>query len=90
MNSAILIGGAFGAGIGLVHAIGLARRLVARSDFASPGFSPSGIWTPLYYGLWTLLLWTVFGSYVLYLWLIACGAFGAHHLWRSWSPASWR
>lgn len=88
MNSAILIGSAFGAGIGLIHATGLARRLAARSDFASPGFSRSGIGVPLYYGFWTLLLWTFFGSYVLYLWLIACGVFGAHRLWRSWSPAS--
>lgn len=90
MNTAILIGSAFGAAIGLVHAAGLARRLAVRSDFASPGFSLSGIGAALYYGLWTLLLWTMFGSYVLYLWLIACGAFGAHHLWRSWSPTSWR
>lgn len=88
MNTAILIGSAFGAGIGLIHAAGIARRLSARSEFASPAFSPSGIRAPLYYALWTLLLWTVFGSYVFYLWLIACGAFGAHHLWRSWSPAS--
>lgn len=88
MNSAILIGSVLGAGIGLFHATGLARRLAARSDFASPGFSLSGIGTALYYGLWTLVLWTMFGSYVLYLWLIACGAFGAHRLWRRWSPAS--
>lgn len=90
MNTAILIGSALGAGIGLIHAAGLARRLYARSDFALPGFALSGIWTPLYFGLWTLLLWTVFGSYVFCLWLIACGIYGAHHLWRSGSPASWR
>ena len=90
MNTAILIGSAFGAGAGLIHAVELARRLSARADFSDPSFALRGMLMPLYYGLWTLLLWTVFGSYVLYLWLTACGVFGAHLLWRRWSPAGRR
>jgi|TARA_R110002096_G_scaffold198229_4_gene381970 hypothetical protein len=87
MNTAILIGSAFGAALGLIHAAGLARRIFARSDFAFPGFALGRIWTPLYYGLWTILLWVIFGAYVLYLWLIACGVFGLHRLWRGPLPA---
>ena len=87
MNTAILIGSAFGAAAGLIHAAGLARRIFARSEFTFPGFTLGRTWAALYYGLWTILLWTVFGAYVLYLWLIACGVFGLHRLWRSRLPA---
>lgn len=90
MNTAILIGSAVGAGAGLIHAAGLTRQLSARADFAHSKFALGRILTPFYYGFWTLLLWTVFGSYVLYLWLAACGVYGAHLLWRSWSPTGRR
>lgn len=90
MNTAILIGSAVGASAGLTHAAGLARKLFARADFAHSSFALGGILTPLYYGLWTLLLWMVFGSYVLYLWLAACAVYGVHLLWLSWSPAGRR
>lgn len=90
MNTAIFIGSAVGAGAGLIHATGLARQLSARADFAYSSFALGGILTPLYYGLWTLLLWTVFGSYVIYLWLAACGVYCVHLLWLSWSPAERR
>ena len=90
MNTAVLICSAFGAVAGLLHAACLARRLSARADFAHCSFAPARVLTPLYYGLWTFLLWTVFGSYVLYLWLAACGVYGAHHLRRSWSSSSGR
>jgi hypothetical protein len=82
MNTAILIGSVVGAGLGLMHATALARRMFARADSLAPGFSLGSLGTPLYFGFWTLLLWTVFGSYVLYLWLIACVVFAAHRLWR--------
>lgn len=90
MNTALLIGSVFGVVAGLLHAACLARRLSARADFAHSSFAPGRMLTPLYYGLWTLLLWIAFGSYVLYLWLAACCAYGAHRLWRSCSSSDGR
>lgn len=56
-------GSALGAVIGLAHAIYLYRR-----RFAGPDTNGSAA---LYRGLWTFLLWTLFGSYLLVLWAVA-------------------
>jgi predicted lysophospholipase L1 biosynthesis ABC-type transport system permease subunit len=85
MHAAMLLGSAVGAVIGAMHAIGLMRRIAARADHAFPALPPGKLWTPLYYGLWTVLLWTVFGAYVLYAWILAC-AIHALHRWRSRRP----
>ena len=57
-----------GAVLGLLHA-GYVYRVVAASDGAS-GPGRAG-----YYALWTLVLWVLFGAYVLVLWLVAVIAY---------------
>ena len=61
------IGCACGATLGLLHALYLYRQIAARnSTDGATGINRRG----LYYGTWTLVLWTIFGSYVLAFWLI--------------------
>ena len=61
------IGSAFGATLGLLHALYLYRQIAARYSTAdATGVNRRG----LYYGIWTFALWTIFGSYVLAFWLV--------------------
>lgn len=58
----LLVGSALGAVIGLLHAGFVCRERLSAG---------AGRGRALYYALWTLALWTLFGSYVLVLWLVA-------------------
>jgi len=72
MASFLLISSACGAALGLLHARYLYRQIAVRGQTKGiTGVNLRG----LYYGIWTLALWTIFGSYVVVLWLI--GAFAA-------------
>ncbi len=57
------IGSGLGVVAGLAHAVGIER---ARS---AAGLSDSGAWR-LWRGLWVLALWSLFGGYLLLLWLV--------------------
>ena len=59
MHEFLLVGWAIGLGVGLFHAATLIQRQAAR-----------GLLPALYNALWSLILWTVFGPYVLAVWLI--------------------
>ena len=67
MAEFIWIGSTIGAALGLTHGIHLFRRIAARP---AGGHGPGGPAQGLYYALWAFLLWTVFGAYVLALWLL--------------------
>jgi hypothetical protein len=71
MNIALLIGTSVGAVIGLLHAwqvyrkqVGEFPNAVVERPIATRGYAA-------YSALWTLFLWTVFGSYVFFLWAIS-------------------
>jgi hypothetical protein len=64
MSTFLWIGTGLGAIVGLLHAGYLSRGVAVR------GAGPRA----LYYGAWTLALWTLFGAYVLAFWCL--GAFG--------------
>ena len=67
MDLFLWIGSAIGAALGLLHAAYLYREIAARASAAgTTGINVRGV----YYGVWTFALWTIFGSYVLALWLI--------------------
>lgn len=72
MDSFIWIGTTLGAALGLLHGTYVYRTISART----PGISPRG----LYAAVWTVALWTLFGSYVLAFWLIGCIAGAVVHL----------
>ena len=61
------LGSALGALLGLIHGVHIYRPIAARTPM---GRGPAGKVQGLYYALWTLLLWTLFGSYVLVFWIL--------------------
>lgn len=61
------IGCACGATLGLLHALYIYRQIAARNS--TPGATDINR-RGLYYGIWTLVLWTIFGTYALAFWLI--------------------
>lgn len=77
MDRFLVIGSAVGAVLGLLHGSYLYRQQAAR---ALASGSPGGKATGLYYGLWTFALWTLFGSYVLALWIVASIAYAIARL----------
>jgi len=64
MNALLWIGSGLGAVCGLWHAVYLWRNAADRTA-RKPAV--------LYRGVWTVGLWTVFGTYVLALWLLGAG-----------------
>src|SRR5262245_14638319 len=71
MGTFLWIGSALGAAVGLVHGVYLYRQQVGRAPASDPtGNKAAG----LYYGLWAVLLWTIFGAYVLAFWILGAVA----------------
>jgi len=67
MATLLWIGSLLGVVIGVLHAVYLYRQHVARTPVDQAG--------AVYRGLWALGLWTLFGSYVLVLWIIGVIAY---------------
>ena len=66
MTAFLWIGTLLGASFGLLHG-----AWVARQQFAVSGDLTRALW----FALWTLVLWTVFGAYLLAFWLIGAAAY---------------
>lgn len=78
MESVLRIGLAAGIVIGLLHAGYVFRHVLG---------DPSGRGRPVrtglragYYALWTVLLWALFGTYVLFMWIVSLVAYGTSRL----------
>ena len=69
MPTALIVGSAVGAVIGLVHGWGVYKARIAAASGQS-GNSAAPRMRAAYHALWTLALWVLFGAYVFYLWLI--------------------
>ena len=67
MDDPLVVGAMFGAVVGAVHGGYVYRERASRRG--------AGPLVGLYYALWTFGLWVLFGSYVLYLGLIAIPLF---------------
>ena len=72
MTGFLWAGCALGALLGLVHGVSVYQRIAPRP---AAGRGPGGRLQGLYYGLWTFLLWTLFGAYVLAFWLLGVVAY---------------
>jgi hypothetical protein len=72
MTTALYIGSAVGALLGLFHAVYVYRQQLADARNTPSGISFGTKLRAGYYALWTFGLWALFGSYVLYLWLLGC------------------
>ena len=86
MSDALILGSLFGALIGLLHARGVyaARaREAAEGTVVERGMAKG---RAVYFALWTFVLWLVFGSYVLYLWVVSLVIYGAYFLLKGRAP----
>jgi hypothetical protein len=79
MSEFLLLGSAVGAVLGIAHGVSLYRQIAARN---STGNGPSGSLQGLYYAIWTLVLWTLFGSYVLVFWILGALSYPIVRLFR--------
>ena len=79
MTSSLLMTGMLvGALFGVFHAVYVYRLLATEPPAgATPGHARA-----VYYALWTLGLWVIFGSYVLMLWLIGAIFYGVFKAFR--------
>ena len=67
MDLFLWTGSAFGAVLGVLHGAYLYREIAERAPAAgAKGVNARG----LYYAVWAFALWTLFGSYILALWLV--------------------
>lgn len=71
MTTALMIGSAVGAVIGLFHAYHVYSRRLSESPGRLIEHSVRTRASAGYYALWTFVLWVIFGSYVFFLWLIS-------------------
>jgi hypothetical protein len=85
MAEFLWLGSALGTILGLMHGVYLYRQIAAR---APSGRVPGGKVVGLYYALWVLLLWTLFGSYVLAFWILGILAYPIVRLIRGPRTAS--
>jgi hypothetical protein len=72
MNGFLWLGSALGAILGMLHGIYLYRQQAA---WALASGTTGGRAIGLYYGLWAFALWTLFGAYVLALWVLGSIAY---------------
>ena len=67
MSLLLWVGTILGAAVGLAHAIYLWRVAMQEANNRS---------TAIYRGVWAIGLWTLFGIYVLVLWIVGVIAYG--------------
>ncbi len=77
MSGVLIIGSALGGVVGLLHGAVLYRNQRRRG--ASDGAA-------LYTAIWTFALWTLFGAYVLSLWVLAGLAYTGYLIWLDQRP----
>lgn len=83
MDTALLVGSVFGAFVGIAHACAIFRTQRARNN--NPKRSQHNVKvSTLYYVVWTVALWVLFGSYVLYLWAVASVVYLIRTVLRLW------
>ena len=69
MNPWYILG--IGAAIGLVHAAYVFRAVRLANGETGAGKRPP----PIVYSIWTILLWTLLGGYVLAMWVIGAAGY---------------
>ena len=79
MAEFLWLGTALGAILGLIHGACLYGLIAAR---APAGRRAGGKIQGLYYALWALLLWALFGSYVLAFWILGVLIYPIVHWFR--------
>ena len=78
MDNMLRIGVIAAVVIGILHSAYIFRHVLGDARGHGPSFR-NGL-RALYYALWTMLLWAVFGSYVLFMWIISVVVYGIARL----------
>ena len=82
MTIGLIIGTTFGALVGLIHACAVFAKQLDRARDRRKTIPFSVYATATYFAIWTFALWVLFGSYVLYLWMIAVVIYAGHFMRR--------
>ncbi len=70
MEFFLTLGVAVGACLGLIHAGYVYRQVLGTQKTALPSRPMATHLRGIYYAVWTVGLWIIFGSYVFYLWIL--------------------
>ncbi len=88
MTTALMIGTACGALLGSIHAGAVFARHRRRARGRRQGVPYVVNATAAYFAAWTFMLWIIFGSYVLVLWIVTGVIYAGYLLWRPLRPTS--
>lgn len=80
MAEVLWMGTLVGAVLGSAHAVYLYRTVTAEGPSAAEGGSVRLHLRAAYYAIWTVVLWALFGAYVLVLWAISVIAYAVWNL----------
>ena len=80
MDAILWMGTLVGVVLGCAHGVYVYRTMAADEVAAAEGGSGGIRLRAAYHAFWTVVLWVLFGTYVLVLWAISVIAFGAHRL----------
>ncbi|MEW2915338.1 hypothetical protein [Leisingera sp. JC11] len=72
MSTYLLVGTAMGAIVGFLHMLNILQARLGR-----PGLAP---FKTVWQGIWTWILWTLFGAYVLTFWILGAVLLGVSKL----------
>jgi hypothetical protein len=86
MSTLMIVGSTVGAILGIVHAWGVYVQRIRDAKLRGVAPGVGGRLEAAYRALWTATLWTVFGTYVLVLWLISLPFWVAHRVAAYRSP----
>jgi hypothetical protein len=79
MSTLLITGSIVGAVLGIFHALGVYARRIGVGEIR-PRVTPTTRLRAGYAALWTAVLWTAFGSYVLILWLVSVPIWIGHRV----------
>lgn len=71
MSILLTVGTSVGFALGVIHGRGVFGRRMAEAGASAPDGASARRLRAAYAALWTVALWTLFGSYVLLLWIVS-------------------
>ena len=80
MDTIMWMGTLVGVVLGCAHGVYVYRTIVTDNVAAARGGSAGIRLRAVYYGIWTILLWVLFGTYVVVLGAISVIAYGIRNL----------
>jgi hypothetical protein len=88
MSTLLIIGSITGSVVGAFHAWGVYTHRIREAGTRGSGPSPAVRLGAAYSAIWTFVLWAVFGTYVLVLWLVSIPIWVGHRVSTSRSTSA--